>query len=260
MHISKSDIKHLRSLSQKKVREAERQFVVEGWKALKDALNAGSQILFVAVTAKHLANPDYRPIIREIESRSIGLKEIDELELRRVSDTVHAQGVVALLRQRTYELDQKHLDNASLLVFADRIADPGNLGSIVRTSDWFAVDCLILSEGCVELHNEKVVRSTSGSIFHVPIIEHAETAATLSRLREHGFKVIVTAAEGKTSYARADYGAKNVIVLGSEASGIDPSVRGQADLTVKIPLVGRAESLNVGVACGIVLSHLRNKG
>jgi len=164
------------------------------------------------------------------------------------------------MRQRTYELDRKHLENASLLVFADRIADPGNLGSIVRTSDWFGVDCLILSEGCVELHNEKVVRSTSGSIFHVPIIEHADTATTLAWLKELGFKVFVTAAEGKVSYARAEYGTRNVIVLGNEASGISPSVRGQADGTVKIPLNGKAESLNVGVACGIVLAHLRNQG
>jgi TrmH family RNA methyltransferase len=234
--------------------------MAEGWKALKDALNSGSQILFVTMTPKHLSNPDYRSIINEIESRSIALKEIDERELRQVCDTVQAQGVVALMRQRSYELDRKHLEHASLLVFADRIADPGNLGSIVRTSDWFAADCLILSEGCVELHNEKVVRSTSGSIFHVPIIEHADTPTTLSWLKEVGFKVVVTSADGKISYARAEYGAKNVIVLGSEASGISPSVRAHADVVVKIPLNGKAESLNVGVAFGIVLAHLRNEG
>lgn len=258
MRISKSELKFLRSLTQKKVRERERKFVVEGWRALKDALNSDFRIDFVAMTNQYVANPDYGSFIRDIDARKTQLKELTETEMRQVSDTVHAQGVIAVVQQKNGTLENVLKKGSSLVVFADHIADPGNLGSIVRTSDWFGADALILSEGCVGLYNDKVVRSTSGSIFHVPVVEGAGTNEVLSHLRGLGFWIVATAGEAKESYANTPYKEKNAIILGSEASGINKEARRFADAVVSIPSLGQAESLNVGVACGIILSHLRN--
>ena len=98
MRISKSEIKFLRSLGQKKVREVEKKFIVEGWRPLKDALNSGFRMEYVALAAQLATNPDHQAIIAELESRKVELKELNEIELRQVSDTVHAQGVIALVQ------------------------------------------------------------------------------------------------------------------------------------------------------------------
>lgn len=258
MHITKSEVKLLRALAQKKIRDREKKFVIEGWKPLKDVLNSGFQVDYVAMTHRYKENPDYRSFINDIDSRGIELKELTDVELRQVSDTVHAQGVIAVIEQKTWTLDEILAGRSTLLVLADRIADPGNLGTMVRTCDWFGADALILSEGCVDLHNEKVVRSTSGSIFHIPLADHVDTVAVLSRLKKLGFWILATAGEAKTSYTEAKYGEKNVIIFGSEAGGVHIDTRRLADEVVGIPRRGKAESLNVGVACGIILSHLRN--
>ena len=259
MHISKSDIKLLRSLSQKKFREIEGKFIVEGWRPVKDALNAGIQLDTVAVTPKYLENPDYRSLLDEIEKRRITLKELSEIELHQVSDTVHAQGVIAIAHQRKTTLGNVLSTGPSLIVYADRIADPGNLGSIVRTCDWFGVDALLLSEGCVELYNEKVVRSTAGSIFHIPIIEQLESEHVLPQLKETGFSIIATSGDSKINYTGIEYKKMNVLVFGSEANGVRQDLRHLADEVVCIPQTGKAESLNVSVSCGIMLANLRNK-
>ncbi|HEY6952956.1 MAG TPA: RNA methyltransferase [Bacteroidota bacterium] len=258
MRISKSELKFLRSLSQKKVRDLERKFVVEGWRALKDALNSDFRISLVAMTHQYATDPDHQSFIGEIDARKIQRKELTEIEIGQVSETVHAQGVVAVVEQNNVSLDGALKRGPSLVVFADHIADPGNLGSIVRTCDWFGADALVLSEGCVDLYNDKVVRSTSGSIFHVPVVESADTGSVLLQFKSRGFRIIATAGEAKKSYVDAQYRDKNVLVLGSEANGVTKEAREIADVLVGIPRYGRAESLNVGVACGIMLSHLKN--
>ena len=245
-------------MSQRKVRDERRKFIVEGWRALKDALNSGFHIDYVAVTGPYVKNPDYQTIIHDIERRKIPLKELTEVELRQVSDTVHSQGVLALVDQKVVSLDHLGRSNSSLVVVADRVADPGNLGSIIRTCDWFGVDALILTEGCVDLYNEKVVRSTAGSIFHLPVIEHAPVDGTVTALKSLGFSIIGSAGEAKSSYSKVEYRSKNAILVGSEASGLSPSLRKQCDEMVRIERRGKAESLNVVVACGIILSHIRN--
>jgi RNA methyltransferase, TrmH family len=260
LNIAKSELNLLRSLSQKKVREREKKFIVEGWKSLSEALDSDFRIEFVAITREYWGNPDYGSLVRDIQSRRIELKILTNVQLNQASDTVHAQGVLAVIVQRTRTLDEVLAKNPGLIVFADRIADPGNLGTIVRTCDWFGVDVLVLSEGCVDLYNEKVVRSTSGSIFHIPVVENAGTATALSQLKSRGFRITATAADVKTSYTDVSSRERNVIILGNEAGGIQAETRRLADKVVGIPRFGKAESLNVGIACGVILAHLRNQG
>lgn len=257
MRLSNSETKYLRSLAQKKFRQAEHKFLLEGWRALKEVLNSPFHVEFVAVIPKHRSSTDYEKILSEIERRKIPVKEVSESDLQKIAETVHSQGVVALVHQRTMKLEGRSLRKMSLIVAADNVSDPGNLGSILRTVDWFGVELLLLSKQCVELYNEKVIRSTVGSIFHVSVVERVDLPSTLADLKNRGFFVASLSADGKQSYVETRLNGKHVLVVGSEAHGVSPEVRKVSDAIVRIPKYGQAESLNVGVACGVVLAHLK---
>ena len=257
MQISKAELKYLASFSQKKVRTEEQKFLLEGWRALKEVLNSSHTIDMVAVVPRYLEDPDYQNILTQFKQRRISVKQISPADLKKVADTVHSQGVVALVRQRGYSLDDELVKRAKLVVAADAVNDPGNLGSILRSADWFGIDAVLLGKGCVELHNEKLVRSTVGSIFHLPIVEGLDLPATLAALKQKGFVITALSGDGEKIYSELEIQGPTVFVLGNEAHGVSADVRRHADLIVRIPRIGRAESLNVGVACGIVLAHVR---
>ncbi len=257
MRVSKTEMKYFRSLSQKKIRQAERKFILEGWRALKEVLNSSSRVETVAVLPRYLQDPDYESILSQLGERGASIKEVTEVELNQLADTVHAQGVLAVVHQKTHSLDSVRLGQSAVVVAADAVSDPGNLGSIIRSADWFDVDLVLLGRGCVELYNEKVVRSTVGSLFHVPIVDGVDLTVVLAVVKKKGFSVVAFSGDGKQPYTSLEQSARMVYVLGSEAHGVSREVRTAADVVVRIPKYGKAESLNVGVACGIVLAHRR---
>ena len=257
MKASKADIKLFRTLSQKKFRQSERKFILEGWRALKEVLNSSSKVETVAVLSRYLEDPDYKAILSMLAERGASIKELSETELNQLADTVHAQGVLAVVHQKTHTLDSVRFGPAPTVVAVDAVSDPGNLGSIVRSSDWFDVDAILLGRGCVDLYNDKVVRSTVGSIFHIPIVEGVDLPKTLGMMKEQGFFIVAFSGDGKQSYTNLQPRGRSVFVFGSEPHGVSREVRSVADLVVRIPRYGKADSLNVGVACGIVLAHTR---
>jgi len=258
MRITKSEIRSFRSLSQKKIREQDQKFVLEGWRAIKEGLNSSTKLEIVAVLSRYIKDADYARIIAALENRGVTVKEVIESELDQIADTVHSQGVVAIAHQKKYSIDQVlSEERVALVVAADGVSDPGNLGSIVRSADWFDVDLLLLGRGCVDLYNEKVVRSTVGSILHLPIVVGVDLPQVLGKFKESGFGVVAFSGEGKMNYTERPSYEIEVFVFGNEAHGISPQVRKVVEHVVRIPRYGKAESLNVGVACGIVLANAR---
>ncbi len=243
---------------QRTKRKAERKFVAEGWHALDEALLSDFHIVLVAVLKEHMSYPDHAGIFRELRFRGIAVKELNNVELKQVSDTVHSQGIVAVVEQRTALLENVLARPSGLLVLADRVADPGNMGTMIRTCDWFGVDALFLSEDCVDPYNEKVVRSTSGSIFHLPLIENVSTKEIIPLLKQHGYRTLATSGSATLPFRKAKYGERTLLIFGNEAEGISDETQALADDTISIPGRGKAESLNVGIACGIILSHVSN--
>ncbi len=258
MRLTKNELKYIQSLRLKKVRQTERKFLLEGWRAIGEALNTPAGIELVVVQSRYIDDPDYRRFIREFEARKVDLREGSEQELAKIAETVHSQGIVAVVRQRQWTLDAILKKRPSLLVALDTVSDPGNVGTVLRSADWFGVDGVLLGKGCVELHNEKVVRSTVGSLFRIPVAEGIDLSAVMGRLRREGFRCIGTAAEATDRVADIDRASRTVLVFGSEAHGLGQELRSEMDQLVKIPRYGRAESLNVGVAAGIVLAFLRS--
>ncbi|HVN48423.1 MAG TPA: RNA methyltransferase [Bacteroidota bacterium] len=256
MRITKTELKYLRSLTVKKIRAEERKFLLEGWKPLHDALHSNFHVDSLYVADSRTTASEQEEILAFASSRNIPIQEISEKELRQISKTVTAQGVVAVVEQCRNLFSADVLHTASFVVALDEVGDPGNLGTIIRTCDWFGVDAVLMSKGCVSLYNEKVVRSTSGSIFHLPIYEDIDLRSTLTELKNHAFTVIATTMNGRP-LAQTSMPPKTVLVFGNEAKGICDSIKTLSDHQVSIPRFGQAESLNVGVACAVFLSQWR---
>jgi TrmH family RNA methyltransferase len=259
MNVTQAEVKYLRSLQQKKYRDAERKFLLEGWRPLRDALESNFSFELIAVKPEAGQNSEHQSILALAKNRSIPIKELKEVQLKQISDEVHSQGIVALVHQQLDKFDPKVLRSIKFIVACDNVSDPGNLGTILRTCDWFGVDAVLLSEGCVSLYNEKVVRATAGSIFHLKIFENLDFKTALSHLKSESFRLIATALDGKPFNSTFLQQEKSILILGSEAHGVNPDILQQADEVLSIPCFGKAESLNVGIACGIFLANWRNQ-
>lgn len=166
------------------------------------------------------------------------------------------QGILAVVEQPHASVDQWLDARDLLLVVADRVQDPGNLGTIIRIADAAGASGVVVTGGSADPFNPKTLRATMGSIFHLPVVER-EAAMIQARLRAAGVKVLVADQAGTIDYAEADYRPPLAIVLGNEGQGANPAWRASADAMVRIPLYGRAESLNVAVAAGLLLYEAR---
>ena len=257
MRLTRAEVKLLRSLSQKKVRDQEKRFLLEGWKPIREAVDAGAEIDLAACLADAHSDPEHADLLSALAQHQVSLRDLTAIELRQISDTVHAQGIVAVVRQRVSSLEDLIVGSPPVIVACDEVNDPGNLGTVIRCCDWFGADRVLLSQGTVSLYNEKVVRATAGSMFHVQVASGSDLATDLRWLHTNGYHVVVTAADGDAAPAALRANARIVIVLGSEAHGVRPEIRALADTVVAIPRSGRAESLNVGVSCGILLAAWR---
>jgi TrmH family RNA methyltransferase len=140
-----------------------------------------------------------------------------------------------------------------LLVLLDNIRDPGNMGTIIRTADAAGCAGVVVSDGCADIYNPKVLRSTMGSIFHLPVCHGGSITEMMQLIKQRGFLLCASHLEGSVSIYEADLSGNTALIIGSEAEGISGETAAKADLLVKIPMAGRAESLNASVAAGIMM-------
>jgi TrmH family RNA methyltransferase len=248
--LTRAEVEEFRALLRKEGRTATGRFLLEGWRALAEAGDA--DIECVAVRADQLGRPELEPL----RARGVPIREVGERDARRLSATEHSQGVVARVRMPSPDAVAFRPGDALLLAL-DAVADPGNLGTILRTAAWFGARGLLLGEGCVDAFNDKVVRSTAGALFHVPMLHDVDLPAMLDEARTAGFQVAVAAAEGAVELPAWRAARRCILVMGSEAQGASPAVRAAADIAVSVPRYGRGESLNVAIAAGILLAHAR---
>ena len=255
--LTNAERKLYKSLSVKKHRDAQRLFLVEGRRSVLEALNSDFTVRRILGTAAFLDSAADHAIGAAIMKHRAKLETVSQRDLDAIADTVHAQGIAAIVEMKRTSLDVivTRERPEALIVAIDAITDPGNLGTIVRTCDWFGVDGILLGEGCVDLYNPKVVRATMGSIFHVPIAEGIDLVKAVPALRDAGYAILATDTAGPGGSVRRS--GRRMILFGNEARGISEEVQRLADETFAIPRFGRAESLNVSVACGVVLGEAR---
>ncbi len=259
MLLTRLEFDSLKALTDKQGRQAAEHFLLEGWRALDEALRAGVVPDYVAIDPARVAPREAAAPLARLEELRTPIKEATDRQLHRLSATEQNPGVLAVVRKARCSLDDV-LGAGGLAVALDEISDPGNLGAILRTCEWFGVAGVLLGQGCVELHNEKVVRATAGALFHLPIVERVPLPATLLQARDRGYRILVAVGDAGVPLPQLAPQPRELLVLGSEARGVSAAVRAVANLAVSVPRYGRVESLNVAAAGAVILAHLRTRG
>lgn len=253
--LTNATIKHINQLQQKKYRAEFKEFLVEGIKGVKEAITADAEVIIIIIDGKLREEKEFSEIAKLAAQKKIPLEYCGRKDIGEIKTTDTFPGVLAVVAAQDLGLDE--ITNGHIIAL-DGLKDPGNLGTIIRTADWFGVKNILLAEESVDPYNPKVVRSTMGSIFRINIFESQNLATSLKKLKEKfGYKVVSLEMNGQNLPATLFLKNKKVIFLfGSESHGVHPELEKLVDTRYTIPGTGGAESLNVAVAAGIVLSRL----
>ncbi len=247
--ISQSKLKYYSSLLQKKYRREEKKFLVEGKKLVEEGLQQNRypcEIIFITNEFKE-KNEEF--IFSSL--RNFQFEIIRTIDFNRLCDTQQPQGIVAVFQIPLSDEQPKLVSRK--IIYLEEIADPGNLGTIIRTCDWFGYSQILLSKNCVELFNPKVLRASMGSIFHVSVSENVELPF-LFNLKKLGFEILCSDLDGKY-FSEIEKPEKLVLCFSSEANGPSQELLNVSDYKVTIPKKGNAESLNVASASAILLNY-----
>lgn len=252
--LSKNELKYYASLKQKKQRLNKKLFLVEGLKQTQEAL--ASEWTCELVMYTEVFKDDNSHFFRNIDPE-VRVEEISERDLDKIADAKSPQGLISVFHQKLHDINSL---NSQPIVFLEDVSDPGNLGTIIRSCDWFGFNQIILNENCVDLYNPKVVRSTMGSLFHLNIYEGVNSLDLLTSLKRIGYQILVADLDG-ISYRKVESMDKTVVVFCSESHGPSDELLKLADEKITIEQYGNAESLNVASAAAVILSEfaLHNK-
>ena len=236
-------IKHIKKLLEKsKTRREERRFVIEGFKAVREAVKRGLvDEIFLSEDVVELCDDlDVTDVV------SSGL-------FKEISDTVTPQGILAIVRFPEYDIDELFSNKNCKLVCLEDVRDPGNIGTIIRTAEGAGMDGVMLSKGCADVYQPKVTRATMGSVLRVPCIVCEDDLTTeLDRLKKSGFTLFGAYLDGAVDYREPDYGGKVAVLIGNEANGLTDETVAKCDKLIKIPMKGELESLNAAVSAAIL--------
>lgn len=248
-------IKHIKKLKEKRYRQKENEYIVEGLKLVQEAINEKKEIKKIII-CEGMEKIDVIDNHLRYEIARYDCVLVPHNIFKMLSELDTPQGIMAIIGKNPCE---NKIDlNTDIIVALDNIQDPGNLGTILRTLDSIGLTQVLISKNSVDYLNSKVIRSTMGAIFRINVIECDNLCKELENIKRNGFKVMVTSLNAKKSIYDADF-TKNVIVVGNEANGVSKSVLDIADEKIIIPMIGKSESLNVAVATGIILYEYTRK-
>ncbi len=250
MNISKGALKQLRLLQQKKGRDAQGAYLAEGFTIVTEALNAQQKILGIYISGSRAQESSALTIMRAAGMRKVPVEVIKDREYEQISTLTTPPGCLAVIAQHTPS--SLRFDEPVLLL--DGLQDPGNVGTIIRTADWYGVRQVLLSERCVDIYNPKVVQSAMGSLFRVQCHEDMNLVEAIEELRHHKYESIALALGGRIQ--KPKFSHRTALIVGNESQGITPEVLRVADMTYTLPGAGGVESLNAAMATGIALSQM----
>ena len=259
--LSKTRFQTLLAFTRKKERASQGRFFVEGWRWLEEALALPTppECVLVAEDAPRSASEE--TLLARARAVAREYHEATPKQLARLTESATPPGVAALVPWApATQLPRRSLaPGPRLLVALDAVADPGNAGTIIRTADWFGASGVLMGDRCVEASNSKLIRSTMGSLFHLPIVRAGTLLSEFQGLRESGYTVVGASLTGE-ALPGFTWPQRTVLVIGNEANGIQPDVAAALDLGVRIPSHGRAESLNAGIAAAVLMADWRARG
>ncbi len=237
--------KNIKKLKDKKHRVKEGKYIIEGFRLVEEAFKAGCIIETLVFDEKSKSKCDEWFGAYDISAKHFSMST--ELFIQLCS-TETPQGVIAVVEMQK----DFNIKNGEFFLLCDKVQDPGNLGTIIRTAHAAGVSAIILTKGTVDIYNDKVLRSTMGSIFYMPII-HDDKLEYVNSLKEKGFKIVATSLQESKNFFEVDLKGKVVLTVGNEGNGVSEEIFELSDTKVKIPMPGGAESLNVSIASSIIL-------
>lgn len=258
--LSANTIKQFASLKQKKERLEQSRFLIEGFHLVEECLNSEYELEYI-ILRSDVNLQGHTTILEKIAKNKTIVEPLPEKQFNKLTDTESSQGIVGVVKRSFKSAKTEGVENAdgNIIIALDRISDPGNLGTIIRTAYWFGVKTILLSRECADPYNPKVIRSTQGGIFHTNIIEDADLSEKLGELKSAGHTVylftldapnFLSELRGKDSFSDD---SKSVIVFGNESHGISQEILEAGFDRLKIKGYSESESLNAAVSCAIAL-------
>lgn len=240
-------IKQVVSLKQKKTRDELSLFVVEGYKQVLE-IPADWVVKFIIISENFSQD---HPFIHS------STYTVSENLFKKISGTKTPQGILAVVEKKKYDM-KKILQNKGIFVICDNLQDPGNIGTIIRTAEAFSCKGIFLSKNSADVYAEKVIRSTMGTIFNIPVFQECDIVSLIKIFKQKNIKTLALALDGSKNLSEIKIDIDTAaIIVGNEAEGIRKEILDISDEKIKIEMTGKAESLNAAIAAGIAMYTLR---
>lgn len=249
--LTANQIKQFASLKQKKYRLEKSQYLIEGFHLIEECLSSGHVLEYI-ILREGIDLQGHTEILQKISQNKTIVEPLPVKQFNKLVETESSQGIIGVVKRPAYGSAKPE---SNIIVALDKVSDPGNLGTIIRTAYWFGVKDILLSEDCADPYNPKVIRSTQGGVFHVNLFEDTDLAAELKKLKQDNYNIYLFTLDGGKYLEQIPGNERSVLVFGSESRGISNELLKEGFETVKIKGNSDCESLNVAISAGIALYH-----
>ncbi len=239
--------KNTRKLKERKNRNKSSKYIIEGFRLVREALKAKVNVDYLIVAED--ADEKIEQYLMNYITEDMKVYKISNNLFKELISTENPQGILAVINMNIVELKSE----GDFYLLCDKLQDPGNLGTIIRTAHAAGVNGIILTKGTVDIYNEKTIRSTMGSIFYIPIQYDDADFSLVKELKSKGFNLVATSLDTDKNFFDVDLKVKVILTVGNEGNGVSEEVLSMADTKVKIPMPGNAESLNVAIAASVIM-------
>ena len=248
--------KQVLSLQQRKHRKDTGLFVLEGLRSVKDALTAGWVPEYYMVTDGFLQQPGGEQLVDGLSETNVTGYRVTEPLMKKMAETETPQGLLSVFHQPVHDVNKIIPSPEGFWLVLDRIQDPGNLGTLIRSAEAAGVSGIFLTHGSTDPYNAKALRAGTGAVLHLPVIELSQEQSDCQFLLDAGIHVVGAALERGEPYGQVAYQRPLALVIGNEANGIDQALLSKVESRVTIPMRGRLQSLNAAIAGSILLFHI----
>lgn len=242
-----------RKLNQRKHRQRQGRFLVEGLQLLHMALDAGARPVEVFYCSSLFAGTGATTLLRRFQQTDADLVTVSPDVMQALTQRNALQGIVATFALFETSLSDLDLSGRELIVVLDRLQNPGNVGALIRAADAVAAAGVILVEPGADVFDPKAVRGSMGSLFNVPVVQTSDVPRLFRWLRDQGFRPVGADVRQGTAWGQGLWEGRVALILGNEAQGLSRDIRVHLENWVMLPMVGKAESLNVAVAGGVLM-------
>lgn len=249
-------VKYTKSLLKTKNRTKESKFIIEGYRILTLAIECNADIEYVFINEDFENKEEYISFLETLKEKNMKIYKTTNKIFGDLVDTESTQGILGVVRFKQKNIEESLDDDSKFVLVLDRIQDPGNMGTIIRTADAAGIDAIIALKGCVDIYNPKVIRSTMGSIFDMNVI-HTTQDEAVRLLKLKNFDIVSSYLDTNNFYNSVEYNYKTALVIGNEANGINEELVSKSDVLVKIPIYGKAESLNAAISSAILMYEIK---